>query len=139
MPLKETQKTKKRARKTHRCKLLLDEGLAPRAHYKQINRLHDVKHIKHDLNKPRCEDEELYEIAHNQERIVATFNTCDFRKLIRPSKPTIFSLSPNLTKKEIDTKLLSKLKTISLSQMKGKLFSFTKLGIRELPVTKHRK
>ncbi len=72
--------------KFYRHKLLLDEGLYPRKSLKRINGRHNIKHIKHDLNKGGIKDKEIYRIARKQKRIIITYNIEDFRKLAQSLK-----------------------------------------------------
>lgn len=54
----------------HRHKLLLDEGLFPRKSLPRINNRHNVGHIKHDLHLGGIKDEDIYEIAVKQKRLM---------------------------------------------------------------------
>jgi Domain of unknown function (DUF5615) len=56
--------------KFHKVKLLLDEGLYPREVLHRTNNRHNIKHVKHDLNKGGISDKEVYGIAKKEKRII---------------------------------------------------------------------
>ncbi|OGH09664.1 MAG: hypothetical protein A2152_01075 [Candidatus Levybacteria bacterium RBG_16_35_6] len=105
-------------RKFHKHKLLLDEGLYPKNVLRRTNNRHNVKHIKHDLNKGGIKDEEVYEIARKQKRIIITYNNDDFRKLAKKSEDTgVIGIAQGITPEELDKRLNS-----LLSKSSGKSF-----------------
>ena len=124
------------SKKHTRCKVLLDEGLPPRERFPQLNNLHTVRHIKHDLNKGGAKDPEIYTIAGKHGYMVVVFNTKDFEPLISNATPTVISLSTGLTTEQIDLKICSILRKLSPSQKKGHMISVTNEGdtIREVKI-----
>lgn len=108
-------------RHSPKCKILLDEGLAPRNKFKRLNSYFDVKHIALDLGKPGASDEEVYQIAFLQGRLLVTLNTKDFKNKVGPKMPTVIGISPNILAKQIDIKLTSKLKALTPGEFLGKL------------------
>lgn len=110
----------------YKHKLLLDEGLYPRKSIPRINSRYDIKHIKHDLKGAGLEDEEVYEIAVQQKRIIITYNTRHFIKLSRRSKESgIIGVTQGLTPEQLDTKLNSLLSKSSEKSFYGKYTSLS--------------
>ena len=117
------------SKKHTRCRLLLDEGLPHKEKFPTLNNLHNVKHIKHDLKRGGSKDPIVYNIALEDNRLVAVFNTKDFRPLIGKEKPSVISLSTGLSNIQIDLKLCKMLKNLKPSEQKGCLISVTNEGI----------
>jgi predicted nuclease of predicted toxin-antitoxin system len=67
--------------KFYKHKLLFDENMPPRTRYPRLNSHFDVKHVSHDYHKDGIPDEDVYQLACEQERIVITINRDDFEKL----------------------------------------------------------
>ena len=108
-------------RKFYKHKLLLDEGLYPRNVLHRSNNRHNIKHIKHDLNKGGIKDEEVYEIARKQKRIIITYNIGDFKRLAKRSKDTgVIGITQGFTPEELDKKLNSLLSKSSENSFYGK-------------------
>lgn len=120
MPPKRQNKT---IRKSHKPKLLLDEGLPPRLRLHQLNQNYNynVKHIKNDLDFGGLGDEEVYKIASKQNRILVTFNIKDFRLILNKEGSSIIAVSTRLSTEQIDIKLCSFLREIQPSQFLGKI------------------
>lgn len=111
----------------YKHKLLLDEGLYPRKFLKRINSRYDIKHIKHDLRKAGIEDNEVYEVASSQKRIIITYNTRDFRRLARRSRDTgIIGVPQGFTPERLDTRLNALLSRGSEKTFYGKYTSISK-------------
>lgn len=51
---------------------------------------------------PQAEDEEIYQKAISENRIVLTINFKDFRRLVKKGQPGILGVESQLTNKEID-------------------------------------
>jgi len=66
----------------YKHKLLYDENMPPRTQYPRLNAHFDVKHISHDYHKDGIPDEEVYDIAVKQGRMIITINRDDFEKLV---------------------------------------------------------
>ena len=129
MPSRNTKAKSNKAKKFTKYKLLLDEGLPPSRRFSNLNELHNVNHIKHDYGFSAIADSKVYSIAEEKQNLVVVFNTKDFRPLIKPNKPSVISLSTNLTNKEADLKICKALKNLSTSQTRGCLISISKSGI----------
>lgn len=117
------------SKKHKRYKLLLDEGLPPRQSYRQLNNLHDVKHIKHDYKLGGAADKKVLEKAKKELRILVTFNIRDFKLLIHEDTPSVIALSPKLTNKQADPKICKLLKRLKTGEIKGYLISISNSGI----------
>ena len=110
----------------HKYKLLLDENFSVRSSFPLLNRRFDVKHIAQDLNKAGISDEQVYEIARKQGRLLITYNVKDFSRLASKSKDTgIIGVSANLSMGQIDKKLTALLLRSPKSSLYGKLSGIT--------------
>ena len=116
------------SKKHTRYKVLLDEGLPPRARFPQLNNLHTVRHIKHDLKKGGAKDPEIYRIAGKDRYIVVVFNTKDFEPLISSTTPTVVFLSTGLSNEQIDLRVCSVLRKLKPSQKNGHMITITNEG-----------
>ena len=117
------------SKKHRRFKLLLDEGLPPKEAFPQVNNLHDVKHIKHDLKKGGTNDANVYLLAKKQERIVVVLNTKDFKPLIKSGWPSVIALSTRITNRQGDLKICKALHNLKPSEVKECLISISNSGI----------
>ncbi len=110
----------------HKYKLLLDENFSVRSSFPLLNRRFDVKHISLDLNKAGISDEQVYEIAKKQGRLLVTYNVKDFSRLASKSADTgIIGVSANLSREQIDKKLTALLIKSSRYSLVGKLTIIT--------------
>jgi hypothetical protein len=66
----------------YKHKLLYDENMPPRTQYPRLNAHFDVKHVSHDYHQDGIPDEDVYQLACEQGRIVITINRGDFEKLV---------------------------------------------------------
>lgn len=113
--------------KPHRHRLLLDEGMYPRKALSRINSHHDIKHIKHDLNKGGIKDEEVYSIAVKKKRIIITYNIGDFKKLARKSSNSgVIGISQGMLPDQLDKKLNALLSRKAPKSLYGKYTSLNK-------------
>lgn len=109
-------------KKRHKYKLLLDENFSVRSSFPLLNSRFDVKHIAQDLNKAGISDEQVYEIARRQGRLLITHNVKDFFSLASRSTDTgIIGVSANLSQEQIDKKLTALLLKSSKRSLFGKL------------------
>jgi len=115
-------------RKHKRYKLLLDEGLPVKDKFPQLNNHHQLRHIMHDLRMGAAKDKKIYKLAQDDGMLVIVFNTKDFKPLIESEKPSVISISTNLSNKQIDLKLCSILKRIKINEEKGHLISISNEG-----------
>lgn len=105
----------------YKHRLLLDENMPPRQSLALLNEYFDIKHIKHDLKYPGLEDIYVYELAQKQKRVVLTFNTKDFRRLIGKNSLGVIGLPATWATPKLDTKLTSLLMKHSPAYFKGEL------------------
>ena len=114
-------------RKPYRHRLLLDEGLYIRKTLPRTNSRHDIKHIKHDLNKGGIKDEEVYSIAVKNKRIVITYNIGDFKRLARKSSNSgVIGISQGILPNQLDKKLNALLSRKNPKCLYGKYTSLNK-------------
>lgn len=114
-------------RKPYRHRVLLDEGLYPRKSLPRTNSHHDIKHIKHDLNKGGIKDKEVYFIAVKNERIIITYNINDFKKLARKSLNTgVIGISQGISPDQLDKKLNALLSRKNPKSLYGEYTSLSK-------------
>ena len=111
------------SRKVPKPKLLLDEGFPPRSTYKQSNQYCDIKHISHDFKLGGADDDQVYDFACSQKRILATFNTKHFRSKLSDESVTIVGVSMKITADELDKKLLKLLRNLKPTDALGKFFT----------------
>jgi predicted nuclease of predicted toxin-antitoxin system len=91
-------------------KVLLDENMPPRQKLPRTNHRFDVKHVALDLHKTGISDEEVYDFACKEKRLIITANYNDFLKHVdKSARSGIIGVSPNLSVEQIDKKLISKL------------------------------
>lgn len=108
-------------RKPYRHKLLLDEGLYPRKTLSRTNSHHDIKHIKQDLHKGGIKDEDVYDTAVKNRRIVVTYNINDFKKLARKSLNSgVIGISQGILPDQLDKKLNALLSRNAPKSLYGK-------------------
>ena len=79
-------------RQRQRFNVLFDEGLYPREKLPRTNERHNIRHIKHDFNYGGLSDDAVYEFAKSQNRLIATLNIKDFRKVESTPKETAENL-----------------------------------------------
>lgn len=113
------------SKKQKRHNLLLDEGLPPKETFPSLNNYHKVNHIKHDFKMGKAKDLNVYKKAEKEKCLVVVFNTKDFKPLIKAGKPSVISLSTNLSNKQIDLKLYKMLKKLKHNEEVGYLISIT--------------
>ena len=112
--------------KFYKHKLLLDEGIFRRQALKRLNNRYDIKHVSHDLKKDGISDQEVYDIARKQRRIIITYNILDYKKLVPQSNRTgVIGVTQRLTPDKLDTKLNSLLTKSNEKTFYGK---YTPLG-----------
>lgn len=117
-----------RSKRRKKYKLLLDEGVhLPRA-YPKLNNLHKLTHVS-EVGLRGSKDEKVFKYAFENSLIVVVFNIKDFKKFIRPDKPTIITLSTNLTDEQADLKICKALRELKSTEANGCLITITKSGI----------
>lgn len=116
----------------YKHKLLLDENFPVRSSFPTLNKRFDVKHIAIDLHLVGLSDSEVYKLARKENRLLITFNTKDFVKLVKKDKDTgVIGVSANLPLEQIDKKLTALLTKASSKTLRGKLTTLT--GESEIP------
>ena len=113
-------------RQRQRFNVLFDEGLYPREKLPRTNERHNIRHIKHDFNYGGLSDDAVYEFAKSQNRLIATLNIKDFRKLLKSKDTGVIGISSTLTPDEIDKKLCSLLNKSRKGEQYGKVVTITK-------------
>ena len=116
------------SKKHIRHRLLLDEGLHLPKSYPSLNKLHNALHVSQTKLRGKS-DNVLFDYAVKEKRMVVVFNIKDFRKLIKSDKPSVISLSVNLTDKQADLKMCKALKHLRKAEINGHLISVTGSGI----------
>jgi len=117
------------SKKHTRYRLLLDEGLPKKEKFPNLNNLHTIKHIVHELRKGGAKDSEVYSIANKERNMVVIFNTKDFKGMMNKSTISVISLSSSLTTNQIDTKVCKALKELKPSEIFGRLISITNTAV----------
>jgi len=113
----------------YKHKLLLDEGIFRRQALKRLNSRYSVKHVSHDLKKDGISDQEVYDIARRQKRIIITYNIVDYKKLVHQSSDTgVIGVTQWLTPDKLDIKLNALLSKSAEKTFYGK---YTPLGESE--------
>ena len=113
-------------RQRQRFNVLFDEGLYPREKLPRTNERHNIRHIKHDFNYGGLSDDAVYEFAKSQNRLIATLNIKDFRKLLKSKDTGVIGISSTLTPDDIDKKLCSLLNKSRKGELYGKVVTITK-------------
>jgi len=108
--------------KSHKHKLLLDEGFPVRSYFPLLNRRFDIKHITQDFKQVSLSDKQVHGFAAEHDRIVVTLNIKDFKPLSPTNKNTgVIGVSANLPYDQVDKKLTSLLHNSTKKQLLGKL------------------
>lgn len=106
----------------HKHKLLLDENFPPRSFLPLLNQRFDVKHIAADLNLPSLSDPKVFALAQKENRLLITYNTKDFVKLIEKSVNTgLIGVSASLPPEQVDKKLTALLSKSGPKTLFGKI------------------
>ena len=101
-------------------KLLLDENFDTRPYLPILNQSYDVKHVTADLHRSGLSDEEVYELAVKQGRVVVTYNYKDFRPFATKSQHSgVIGVSTNLTRAQVDTKLTALIRKTPTKSLYG--------------------
>lgn len=116
---------KPRRKKRKRFKLLLDEMCPPCSKLRNLNRLHDLKHIRHNYHLAGVEDEVVFKRAKLEKRILITKNIKNFKPFKLGKNIGIIAISDKLLAKEIDKKLCSQFKYHSKNYFYGEIRRIT--------------
>ena len=90
----------------YKHKLLFDENMPDRKTFPRLNELFDVKHIRDDLNSGGLPDQQVYDLARKQKRLLVTYNIKHFKDLATRSQESgVIGIPPHLRLHQVDTKL----------------------------------
>lgn len=93
----------KKAKKVKKFRLLLDAAFARPSIFRKLSSKANVTHVVWDLGKSnQISDEEIYQLATQNERFVVTINYRDFKKLVKTGGAGIFGVPPYLSNEEMD-------------------------------------
>ncbi len=97
-------KNKPHAKKKFR--FLLDSAFAQPPAFPKLRKKANLAHAVYDLNlSTQAEDEEIYQKATEENRLVLTINFKDFKKLIKKNRTGIFGIESQLSNEKIDSKV----------------------------------
>jgi hypothetical protein len=113
------------ARRTHKPKLLFDEGFPPRKSFSNLNRYCNVRHVAHDVGLSGASDDKVYSYACKEERLMVTFNIRDFRPNIPETGMTVIGVSAKMKVSDMDAKLTSLIKRLKPSDYRGRYIAIT--------------
>ena len=89
--------------KKKKFRLLLDSAFAKPGSFPRLKKKANLAHTVHDYTmSPQVEDEEIYQKAISENRIVLTINFKDFRRLVRKGQPGVLGIESQLTNNDID-------------------------------------
>lgn len=107
--------------KKKKFRLLLDAAFAAPMIFQRLKKKANLAHVVHDLRLSRqASDEEIYELAVKENRLVVTINFKDFKKLVRRGKPGVIVIPPYLSNEDIDVKLSDFISGKDPEDFKGK-------------------
>ena len=93
-------------KKKKKFRILLDSAFAKTNAFINLKKKSNLAHAVYDLGlHPQSEDQEIYQKAVNENRLVLTINFKDFRKLVKSGKPGIIGIESQMTNQEIDKKV----------------------------------
>lgn len=93
-------------KKKKKFRILLDSAFAKSELFPNLKKKSNLAHAVHNLRlSPQAEDEEIYQKANEEERIVLTINFKDFKKLVKEDKSGVIGIESQLTNQEIEKKV----------------------------------
>lgn len=85
---------------------MLDAAFARGESFPRLNKKANLAHIVFDYGlSPQCSDEEIYQKATLENRLVLTINFKDFRKLVKNNKSGVVAIPSELSNENIDSLL----------------------------------
>ena len=93
-----------------RFHLLLDEMFPPRKYFLNLNKYHDLKHIKVDYHLQGEIDSKVVSLAKKEKRILISKNVKHMIPLCREKAVSLICVTENIPYEEIDSKLMAFLK-----------------------------
>jgi len=104
----------------HKFKLLLDENLPSRRRLPSLNGRYDVKHIRDDFRQGGVGDQQVYDLAVKEKRILVTYNVKHFKPLSGTKQDQgIIGLPPNVPREKLDSKLVAFLIRTAPTTLRG--------------------
>lgn len=100
--------------KPSRYRLLLDEMFPLRNSFPQLNKLHDLKHVLHDLHLSDNQDEKVVRLAKIQKRILISKNKKHMIKLCQKEQVTLICITETMDWEEIDSMVTAALRKLKL-------------------------
>lgn len=93
-------------KKKKKFRILLDSAFAKIELFPNLKKKSNLAHAVHNLGlSSQAEDEEIYQKATSEKRIVLTINFKDFKKLVKVGKSGIFGIESQMTNQEIDKRV----------------------------------
>lgn len=87
-------------------RFLLDSAFAKPALFPRLKKKANIAHAVHDLGlSSQAEDEEIYQKAILENRIVLTVNFKDFKKMVKSGKVGVLGIESQLTNDQLDQKV----------------------------------
>lgn len=114
---------KARKHKFYKFRILLDENFPIKKFFPRTRSRFDIKHLIEDysIRVRGISDEEVYELAKKEKRLIVTMNVDDFKGLAGKSGVTgIIGVSPHTTYDQRDKKLSALLSKSSRKELYGK-------------------
>lgn len=94
-------------KKKKKFRLLLDAAFAKANQFPRLSKKANLSHVVYDCKlSPQSQDNEIYQKAVEENRLVLTINFKDFKKLVQKEKSGILRIESQLTNEQID-KLLT--------------------------------
>ncbi len=102
-----------------KSRLLLDEMFPRREKFPNLNNLHTVRHVIHDLKMAGAKDADVVKLASKNNMIIITKNVKDYINLAAKEKVDMFFASETIPPEILDKLILSKLNKRKASKMTG--------------------
>ncbi len=81
----------------------------------------NCRHV-HDYHLGGATDQAVYATAIREKRMMITFNTRDYARLVTPTTPSVVALSMQLSTKQIDRKVTALIRRLKPADSLGRLF-----------------
>ncbi len=101
--------------KPGRCRLLLDEMFPHRNAFPQLNKLHDLKHVLHDLRLKDNQDENVVKLAKAQKRILISKNKKHMTQFCEKEHVILICITETMDWEEIDSMVTAALRKMKPS------------------------
>lgn len=92
-----------------RHNLLLDEMFPKKDKFPVLNKLHNLRHIVHDLKGSGLKDSEVVFLAKKQGRILISKNDKHMIEICKTKKVQLISITETMPEEEIDKKIVAEL------------------------------